>query len=202
MKTSPAARAVWLVGGATILLMIALAALAIGLFVVNHRSVAHNRALIMRLQSEAARQDQQVRRAVFTLCRSEGRSNKACLKIANGVILPPLTSPTKIVHVTKHVTIQGLPGPPGAAGLEKLVTKLVGSKGTPGKQGKTGATGPRGATGPAGPQGPTGAQGVTGLRGPQGPRGAAGATGKPGPRGPCNPPPPEWPPGLPVPCFP
>jgi Collagen triple helix repeat (20 copies) len=186
-NTSPAQRAVLYVGVVTAVLLLLIAGLALWLFHVNHQAVIHNRALIMRLENEASRQDQQVRRAVFTLCRSEGRTDKACLKIANGVILPPLFNGAKIVHVTTEVTkvIQGATGPTGPAGLSRLVRKLIG------KIGPRGFVGPRGSTGARGPQGPQGERGVNGVQGPH------GAQGPPGARGPIGPPGPQGPPGTP-----
>jgi hypothetical protein len=176
--TSPAARAVHLVGATTTVLVLAVIGLSVWLFIVNRHAVAHNRSLIMQLQREAERQDQQVRRAVFTLCRSEGRSSKSCLKIANGVILPPLTGATKIVRVTKIVKGQpGPQGPPGEAGLQRLVTKLVGKIGPRGLRGKRGQ---QGQSGPAGATGPRGSNGLNGARGPGGPAGPRGPQGPPG----------------------
>src|SRR6266498_636151 len=117
-------------------------------------------AQIARAKTEATRSDLQQRLAIFTVCRSDGRSVKECRKIANGIILPALTKG----QLTKIVKILGKPGKPGQPGQPGLL-------GPHGIQGLIGKTGVRGKPGRAGTRGAVGARGARGTPGSPGARG-------------------------------
>src|SRR6266542_4048582 len=136
---------------------------------------------IARAKTEATRSDLQQRLAIFTVCRSDGRSVKECRKIANGIILPALTKGqlTKIVKILGKPGKPGQPGKPGLLGphgIKGLIGKL-GPQGRSGRTGARGAVGARGARGTPGSPGERGAAGAAGNRGAQGAQGLAGAQG-------------------------
>src|SRR6266498_2775694 len=146
---------------------------------------------IARAKTEATRSDLQQRLAIFTVCRSDGRSVRECRKIANGIILPALTRG----QLTRIVKILGKPGKPGQPGKPGLlgphgIKGLIGKLGPQGKSGRTGtrgAVGARGARGTPGSPGARGTAGAVGGRGAQGAQGPAGPAGARGPGGPAGP---------------
>lgn len=161
---------------------------------------------LVKLQTQ--RQDTQVRKVAYTLCRSTRHTPKECKRIAKGVIIPsPIFTikSIKTLGTTTLVTIVER-GPKGSLGLR-------GPRGFPGLRGLMGFTGPRGLRGFAGSNGTDGKNGINGkngIRGPQGiqgargPQGLQGLQGLQGARGPCNglPAGARWPKNLPIPCFP
>jgi hypothetical protein len=193
--TSPAARAVYLLGVATIVLILAVSGLFVWLFLVNRHAVAHNRMLIAQLNRETARQDAQFRRGIYVICIKLGEEAKSCKALARGLLLPKDFDTTAIVkagRVEKLVGPQGLRGLPG---LSRIIFRAglngsPGSRGARGLRGPPGPPGPRGVQGSEGPRGQAGANGkdgAAGARGPQGPPGARGSTGPVGARGPTGP---------------
>src|SRR6266542_3584174 len=152
---------------------------------------------IARAKTEATRSDLQQRLAIFTVCRSDGRSVKECRKIANGIILPALTRG----QLTKIVKILGKPGKPGQPGQPGLlgphgIQGLIGKIGPQGRRGRSGAQGARGARGARGTPGLSGERGAAGAAGGRGAQGAQGAQGPAGARGPGGPAGPQGPPGA------
>src|SRR6266498_3759616 len=160
--------------------------------------VARTQVNELRHTENERHRDLELRLAIYTICRSDGRSAKECREIANGIILPALTRGqlTKIIKVLGKPGKPGEPGKPGLLGphgIQGLIGKdgLQGRRGSPGARGATGvrgtpgSPGERGAAGPAGERGTQGAQGSAGARGPGGP---AGPQGPPGPAGPPGPP--------------
>src|SRR6266542_346393 len=146
---------------------------------------------IAHAKAEATRSDLQQRLAIFTVCRSDGRSVKECRQIANGIILPALTRGqlTKIVKILGKPGKPGQPGKPGLLGphgIKGLIGKL-GPQGRSGRTGARGAVGARGARGTPGSPGERGAAGAAGGRGAPGAQGSAGAQGPAGARGPGGP---------------
>jgi hypothetical protein len=170
-----------------------LATLLFGAYLLNEQRKTNSRRLeaeqSARLEAGLARKraDAQIRFAAYLLCRSNGRTPKACLRLARGSSLPPnLTLDEITAHFGKIAEIrverfyvkgkagQGIPGPKG----------LRGRKGAQGSRGAQGARGSQGATGVRGSQGPQGQSGQRGAQGPPGPPGPAGPPGAPGAQ--CN----------------
>ena len=166
-------------------------------------------AQVERQHSAEIKRDIEMRLAWFRLCRSDGRSVKDCRKVANGIILPPLTK-TQSKEIAKILGKPGKAGALGPAGVRGLVGRAglrgqagirgqrgpagavgaVGPRGQRGHQGQRGVAGVAGGRGPAGARGPAGVKGAKGERGPRGfpgSRGSAGAQGAQGPRGPQGP---------------
>jgi hypothetical protein len=128
------------------------------------------------------KRDLQIRLAVFTTCRSDGRTIRECQRIARGIILPPLTP----VQEKKIIKVIGKPQKSQFNTLIKEVGKrgMAGPRGLPGKNGtngKNGERGPRGLRGIPGKNGVNGSKGDKGNAGPQGPPGIQGPAGPPGP---------------------
>src|SRR6266511_2037799 len=121
------------------------ATVGFGLFL-SAQARAKEQASRRRETAALKRNDVQLRYASYILCRSEGRTQEECRKIAEGIRLPP------------NLTLQEL-----EARLAKIssarITKLV--IGPPGKTVTIGAP----KAGAAGRRGPRGARGAAGFRG-------------------------------------
>lgn len=218
LDTSPAARAVHLLGIVTIVLFLAVVGLSVWFFLSNRQAVQHNRDLIAQLDREAVRQDAQLTRALYTICIKLGEKPRPCHKFANGLILPRGLNARTLTHAAAMETIVGPRGLRGLPGLSKIIFQAglnsspgtrvrVGPRGLRGVPGRSvvGAKGASGLRGPAGPQGPPGKNGSNGRNGPPGPAGAHGLVGARGPTGAPGPPGatgPVGPPGPPGPCKP
>jgi hypothetical protein len=134
--------------------LIGLAALAVGLLMVNARVTAADR-----------RADDRAREAAALATQVRGLGGVP-------VVQPPPGPPGA----------PGLPGPPGPAGPPGP-RGPAGPSGLPGDDGPAGSPGPRGGPGPAGQDGQPGQDGAPGTPGEPGTPGAPGEAGPPGPQG-------------------
>lgn len=164
----------------------------------DRERIAENARRITENSNSLAHEIAQVRYSAYIFCRSEGRSPRACKKIARLVVLPReldvqtlRTALAKIGEAQIGKLFVGTPGkrgrvgPTGNNGIKgihgvKGIPGIPGVQGPRGKKGDRGATGATGATGPRGARGRRGLRGLLGLPGPAGPQGPAGP---PGPRG-------------------
>jgi len=132
------------------------------------------------------RQDNQLRRATYTLCRSFGKTPRQCKKIAKGVVIKSTILPGR----QGPPGPQGKQGPKGATGnsgtitLRQLIIKVFKEEGLQGKTGPRGPKGEKGATGAPGKNGTNGVNGAPGKNGAQGPKGEPGPRGAQGAQGP------------------
>src|SRR6266496_5836 len=155
--------------------------LALGLVLTGYAAYYLNHKLnreVDRQRTGEMRRDLELRLAIFTICRSDGRTEKECRQIASGVILPALTR----AQEAQIVKILGQPGTAGALGPQGI-RGLIGKAGVRGQRGNDGERGPAGSPGSRGERGPPGARGPMGPAGPPGPHGVPGIQGPPGPAG-------------------
>lgn len=158
-------------------IVVVLAAVAVGALVVAGRAVRTNEVTTVHLQTETTRQHQALEQ-VSALQTKLQQLTAELGQVTNAQQLQSVQAQvqnltTQLAHVS---TSSGPQGPPGPAGVEGL----PGPAGSPGPQGSPGAAGSQGPAGPAGPkgdQGDAGPQGPAGATGPTGPQGAQGVTG-------------------------